>query len=51
LRPGCEPLSPSGKCISESKITRTHAPFDILRQLGEVLDLPFHLLQFDIGKI
>jgi hypothetical protein len=51
LRLGCEPLSPSCKRIGGGKITRTHAPFNILRQLGEVFDLLFQLVQVGLGQM
>jgi hypothetical protein len=51
LRLGCKPLRPCCKRIGWGEITRTHAPFNILRQLTQDLDLPFHLLQFDLGKM
>ena len=51
LRLGCEPLSPSCKRIGGGKITCTHAPFYILRQLGEVLNLLFKLVQVGLGQM
>ena len=51
LRLGCEPLGPSCKRIGGGEITCTHAPFDILRQLGEVLDLLFQLVQIGLGQM
>ena len=51
LRLGCEPLGPSCKRIDGGEITCTHAPFDILCQLGEVLDLLFQLVQIGLSQM